>query len=240
MSEINYSLATCGRTFNPPDWFYNPDYLVDRIYYIVSGTAYYKNTIRLKAGYLYIFKASPDFCVSQDEKDPVDHVYFDFSTHYDLISSDYVEINPQIDIRLTSIISAIKEDFANPPHQENIAKSYLEILFYYLKDYLNPYLLAEEGYSEITKTMLYMIHNKPINELTVNHLADDLNNNVNHIIRCFKKDVGITPHKYISIMKRNLAIAYLRQGMSKTEIAFNLGFTSLSAFSYWFHNSENN
>lgn len=62
-----------------------------------------------------------------------------------------------------------------------------------------------------------------------------VNRNVNHIIRCFKKDLGITPHKYIAMMKVNLAIAYMREGKSRTEIADQLGFESLSAFSHFFH-----
>ena len=51
-----------------------------------------------------------------------------------------------------------------------------------------------------------------------------------HIIRCFKKDLGITPHKYIATMKVNLAIAYMREGKSRTEIADRLGFESLFCF----------
>lgn len=85
-----YSLAYYGRIYNPPNWFYNPAYVINRIYYIVSGTAYYMDNIPLKPGYLYIFNASPEFRVSQSEDDPVDHVYFDFFTYRELISSDYM------------------------------------------------------------------------------------------------------------------------------------------------------
>ena len=82
-----YSLAYYGRIYNPPNWFYNPASVINRIYYIVSGTAYYMDNIPLKPGYLYIFNASPEFRVSQSEDDPVDHVYFDFFTYRELISS---------------------------------------------------------------------------------------------------------------------------------------------------------
>ena len=81
--------------------------------------------------------------------------------------------------------------------------------------------------------MLQMIHTAPVNELSVNRIAMDMNRNVNHIIRCFKKELGITPHRYIARLKLNLAIGYMRQGLSRTEIAEKLGFGSLSSFSYF-------
>ena len=77
---INYSLLSYGRVYNPVNWYYNPLYVVNRIYYIVNGTAFYKNNIQLKPGHLYVFKALPDFKVHQDMSDPVDHVFFDFIT----------------------------------------------------------------------------------------------------------------------------------------------------------------
>jgi len=238
VENISYSLANWGKTYNPYDWFYNPSYLVARIYYILGGTAYYKDKKQLKPGFLYIFRAAPDFKVSQSETDPVDHIYFDFVTHTNFIQPEFIEIDPGKDPKLLNLLLAIKEDFTNPLHPENIAKSYLDILIHYLKPYLDPMTLLTDSYSEITKTMLNLIYNRPLGEITVNRLAAEMNNNVNHIIRCFKKDVGITPHQYISIMKRDLAIAYMRSGMSKTEIAAKLGYNSLSAFSYFLHNNE--
>ena len=76
--EREYSIIACGRSYNPPDWYYNPKNLVNRIYYICGGTAYYRGDVRLKPGHLYIFRGSPYFQVGQDENDPVDHVFFDF------------------------------------------------------------------------------------------------------------------------------------------------------------------
>lgn len=230
-----YSLAYYGRIYNPPNWFYNPAYVINRIYYIVSGTAYYMDNIPLKPGYLYIFNASPKFKVSQSKDDPVDHVYFDFFTYRKLISSDYIEINPESNPMLLNQLKAIAKDWSSAPYYDHIADAYLDILIYYLEDYLT----SGHDYSEITSTMLQLIHNIPVNELSVNEIALRMNRNVNHLIRCFKKDIGITPHKYIAKMKVNLAIAYKLQGMTKTEIAEKLGFGSLSAFLYFFRTETN-
>ena len=59
---------------------------------------------------------------------------------------------------------------------------------------------------------LRTIHTLPAGELSVNRVAEELHHNVNHIIRCFKREVGITPHQFIAALKLNLAIAYMRQG----------------------------
>lgn len=228
--EKDYYLAYYGRIHNPPDWFFNPDYVIGRIYYIVSGTAYYMDNVQLKPGYIYVFRASPEFRVRQLNDDPVDHVYFDFFSYRDLINQDYIEIDPNTNDMLNYQIKAIAEDFSCAPYVDRIAEAYLDILMYYLREYLNE----EVEYSDITGTMLRLIHSIPLNELTVNEIASRMNRNVNHIIRCFKKEVGITPHKYISKMKVNLAIAYQLQGMNKTEIARKLGFNSLSAFIHFY------
>lgn len=97
----------------------------------------------------------------------------------------------------------------------------------------------EVFYSEVTSTVLKTLHNQSIGELSINQIAMEMNRNVNHIIRCFKREIGITPHKYISMMKTDLAISYIRQGLSCTEIAESLGFGSLSAFSYFFKKETN-
>lgn len=226
-----FSVIAYGRSYNPNNWFYNPAYVVNRIYYIVGGTAYYRDNTPLKPGYLYLFRASPNFRVSQDASDPVDHVYYDFLTYRALIDSDYIEINPAANSRLAPLLTAIKEDFATssvPPH---IANAYLELLLHDLEQDLT----GDSQYSRITSDALRTIHTLPAGELSVNRVAEELHHNVNHIIRCFKREVGITPHQYIAALKLNLAIAYMRQGISHTEIAERLGFSSLSSFSYFFH-----
>ena len=75
--------------------------------------------------------------------------------------------------------------------------------------YLEDFLAADRNYSEVTIKTLEIIHNTPVEKLSVNMLSEEVNRNVNHIIRCFKKDIGMTPHKYITILKTNLAISYI-------------------------------
>ncbi|MBE5929258.1 MAG: helix-turn-helix domain-containing protein [Lachnospiraceae bacterium] len=226
----NYSLLSYGRTYNPVDWYYNPSYVVNRIYYIIKGTAFYKNNIPLKPKHLYIFRAMADFSVHQDENDPVDHVFFDFQTYKKLSENDYIEIELKDNPILESFIKIIATDFTKNDIPPEIAKNYFELILYYIQDYLAP----DNSYSEVTTTALAILHNSPIVDLSVNYLSKKMNRNINHIIRCFKKDIGITPHAYISNLKINTAISYISQGYSCTDIAELLGFGSIAAFSYFF------
>lgn len=226
----NYILLSYGRVYNPYQWFYNPSYVVNRVYYIVSGTAFYKNDTALKPGHLYVFNAFPDFRVKQSDEDPVDHVFFDFQTYGKLVKEDFLEVKVDEYPRLKHIVNAASEDFFYKSCNPGIAKNYLEIIMYYLEDCL----VADRNYSEVTIKTLEIIHNTPVEKLSVNMLSEGVNRNVNHIIRCFKKDIGMTPHKYITILKTNLAISYISQGENASEVAYKLGFGSLSAFSYFF------
>lgn len=227
--ETEYSILSYGRLYNPKNWFYKPAYLVNRIYFIVRGTAYYRQQIPLKPGFLYIFRASPYFQVSQKQDDPVDHTYIDFVTYRPLLETDYLEIDPSDSPRLLHLLNAMKEDFSERPPFRT-AGAYLEILIHYLKDYLVP----DVTYSETTSAALRLIHSRPVMDLSVSRIAAELNKDASHIIRCFKREMGMTPHKYLARLKIDLAISYARQGMNSTEIAEKLGFSSLSAFSYFF------
>lgn len=227
--ENEYSVLSYGRLYNPKNWFYKPAYLVNRIYFIVRGTAFYREQIPLKPGFLYIFRASPYFQVRQMEHDPVDHAFIDFVTYRPLLETDYLEIDPKESPKLLHLLNAMKEDFGERPPFKT-AGAYLEILIHCLKDYLAP----DVTYSETTSAALRLIHSRPVMDLSVSHIAAELNRDASYIIRCFKREMGMTPHKYLARLKIDLAISYARQGMNSTEIAEKLGFSSLSAFSYFF------
>lgn len=231
--ENNIFLNNYGRLYNPPNWFYNPNYLINRIYYIVSGTAYFKDDILLKPGHLYFFKASPEFKVSQDEKDPVDHIFFDFLSSIQLADEEYVEIALDAVPKLKGIIETLTEDYSINDNPTEIAKSYVQIIIYELQKHLK----IDKVYTDLTTKCLWYIHANDPAEVSVNTIAESLNININHLIRTFKKDTGVTPLKYISLMKSELAITYLHQGHSLEYIAGLLGYSTVSALSVFFKNT---
>lgn len=227
-----FYLLAWGRSYHPANWFYDPSYLANRIYYICGGTAYFQKTTRLKPGHLYLFRANPEFAVSQDENDPVDHVYFDFFAYQKPLSEDIVEVDVEQIPALRHAVLAAAETFSQPGTPMEVVESYFRILSYALRPVLQP----SGDFSYITSAVLRAIHGTELRAITVDALAKAVNANVNHVIRCFKKDIGITPHKYIARLKADVAISCLRRGMGRQEIAAELGFGSVSAFSTFFKN----
>lgn len=230
--DHSYTLLGWGRDVNPQNWFYNPAYIVNRAYLIMGGTVLYQNSIPLEVGKLYLFRANPEFRVSQSPEDPVDHIFFDFLTDRPLLETDYIEIDPQSDERLRHVTDALKAepmDLAAPQNPE-VGRLFLGLLLHILEEKL----LQSVEYSPVTTAALRMLHSRNIGELTVAGMAAELCLNEDYIIRCFKREVGVTPHRYLAMMKKDQAISYLRQDMNGSEIAERLGFGSLSAFSYFF------
>ncbi len=225
-----YTLSQYGRIYNPSNWYHNPGHLTNRIYYIVKGTAYYQNDIKLKPGYIYIFRSSPNFSVHQDSDDPIDHVFFDFITTDIFRDREYSEINIKNNRRLIMLAELITEEFENRKCPWNVGLAYFNILIHEL----SSYLISKEEYSPLTNRMLHELYNCSPSEMSVSGISAALNINENHLIRTFKKDTGETPHKYINQIKANLAISYLQQDMTTEEISEKLGFSSVSSLCVFF------
>lgn len=233
--ENNIILKHYGRLYNPSNWGYFPTYLANRLYYVVSGNVMYKDKIKLKPGYVYLFKSDLEFQVTQDPNDPIDHVYFDFTSSGQLVNKDCIEINLDSYPRLKQVLDALRQDYSLNNYPMHIAEAYFKIIAYELQDYF----VANIMYSDLTTKCFRYMHESNTAELTVANIAEALSVNINHLIRTFKKDTGITPLKYISMMKSELAITYTRKGYSLDDIADMLGYSSVSALSVAFKNTTN-
>lgn len=232
-----YILTRFNRLYNPPNWYYNPNHLTNRIYYIIGGNAMYRDSVRLKPGNIYVFRASPDFMVSQSPEDPVDHIYFDFITSEQLLDEEYLEIETEKYPKLKFLTELMKESFEPGVYgmgKSNISPEAGDAFFTLLIDSLKGFFAKGKLYSELTANALRIIHESNPQDISVAYVASEMKMNVNHIIRTFKKETGITPHKYINLMKANLATEFVRQGISLKETAEKLGFGSVSSFSVFF------
>lgn len=223
-------IGAFGRVYNPQDWFYNPNYLINRIYYIAGGTAFYKEGIPLKKGYLYVFGTDPDFRVYQDDKDPVDHAYFDFISFQSFLKKEITEIDLKKHPKLQHVVLAMAEEFAERGCPFSVASSYFEIIMHELEKVLS----TDTRYSEVTENALRIIHSSAPAEVSVQEVASKVNVNVNYLIRRFSVEVGETPHRYISLMKADLAVKYIQSGKKLAEIAELLGYSSVSSLSFSF------
>ncbi len=226
----SYVINSYGRAYNPIDWYYNPNYLVGRIYYIVGGKAYYKDDTLLKKGYLYVFGMDEEFRVSQDPEDPIDHIYFDFVSFHSYLRAPFREIDLSKNDKLRHLILALKEEFSDSFCPREVANSYFELIIRELEKVLN----SDKHFSPLTEKVLRIIHSYPLGELSVKGIAKELNINENHMIRCFRKELNVTPYSYIGFLKADEAIKQIKQGKKTEEIADSLGYSSVSSLSYSF------
>ena len=234
MNANYYKITAWGRSYNPENWFYDPGYLINRIYYLTRGTVYYQDRIRLKPGHLYIFRADPEFRVSQHPEDPVDHVYFDFLLYQTTLTQPYVDIDlNQGHDMLRRLLEMMMTDFELLGTPWQVAEAYFELLTYHLREYLN----FGEEFSPPTVHALRYINTCDLSQLSISDMAQQMNVSNAHLIRSFKKDIGITPHKYVAMLKSDLAVKQIRQGVPSSQIAENLGFSSVAAF-YTFFKKE--
>lgn len=73
---------TYGRGFAPKGWTISYRPYANRLYCIYGGTAFFLGSVgeqRLKPHHLYVFPHHLEFRVRQNEDDPLDHLYFDFT-----------------------------------------------------------------------------------------------------------------------------------------------------------------
>ena len=97
----------------------------------------------------------------------------------------------------------------------------------------------ELGYSQVTRDILSYIRENCPGPLSLSEIAKDRSWSIDHMIRSFRRDTGMTPHKYIARVKANYAANFARQGRTLQELADILGFASVSSLSASFKNVTN-
>lgn len=232
--ENPFTMQMCGRIYNPVVWTRYQFYLTNRIHYIISGTVYYQEKRKLKPGYLYIFPADPGFNVTQDPSDPVDHIYFDFLSYEKLFIKDFVEIDVSSVPGIKPLLDSAGITLIDRESRFHLGPVYFELLVSLLHDYM-PF---HQYHSPVTQAAIRCIHAGPVSELSVKGIAGRINVNEDHLIRCFRKDTGFTPHRYISLYKIDIATSMISRGAGMKEIADAIGFSSISAFSTFYKNER--
>ena len=95
-------------------------------------------------------------------------------------------------------------------------------------------MVKRENYAQVTRDVLSYIEENSPDKLSLSEIADSRNWNIDHMIRMFKRDTGLTPHQYIRHVKMELAISCAARGMNLQDIAELLGYSSVSSLSVSF------
>lgn len=87
-----------------------------------------------------------------------------------------------------------------------------------------------QGYSRLINNCLHLIHVNLHDRLKIETIAQALHVSRDYLSQAFKKETGISLHKYILNQKLEESKKMLSAGMSVNEVSYTLGFSSESHF----------
>ena len=225
MNEIN--LYAYGRNTAQGKWHIDYNRVVNRLYYVNSGSAVIFNgadEYMLEAGNTYIIPQCKAF-------QPINAFDFDH-TYFDFYSSKV--LNPGILIKLnkSKIDSAFFFEFINElikKGNKNDLKAMEAFLFGFLSVIDNncgplPYIT-----NPLITSAINIIYND-FSTVTTKAIAQKLNIDESYFIRLFSSIMGISPMKYIRALRISHGKELLKNGCSISDAAEKCGYSSSSSF----------
>lgn len=220
------------RDFSPPSWC--------RVYYILSGKVYYRcdgSRRLLKPGFLYIFPSYTSYMIDHEPEDPINCLWLHLNL-YPIPVPELIEIEPAD--TLCCLLKALQIEVLRDSEDQRAGTSRLsmysasaplitslsEAFLLYCKDrkYLNP---PDE---KIAPILQYIMEHYD-KQLQLSEIGLRFGYSQEHLIRLFKKRIGITPHQYLIGCRMNQALLLLRQELTIHEIAQRCGYPDGKTFS---------
>ncbi|MEO8882299.1 MAG: helix-turn-helix transcriptional regulator [Devosia sp.] len=91
--------------------------------------------------------------------------------------------------------------------------------------------LARAAHRRVNDVILASLDDATSQPPTLDKLADAACLSVNHFIRAFRQQMGVTPHRYVVLRRLERGIALLKKpGMSVAEVADGMGFATPAHF----------
>ena len=231
--KIALSLFNYGQGIAPVDWNTKDIPTPYRLYYIKGGSAFLRidnEEFKLKKDHFYFFPSSFPFFIRQDPKDRLNHIFYDFIMQPSMISSKPVccsnDAHPLFE-HFINIMEYTTKNYKITYSQEakdistKVLESFLSVFFSFNKINLT------KG-NEILKCIEYMETNYQQN-ITIKDIANSLFISEDHLIRKFKKNMGMTPYSYLSRLRLNIARDLIKSVMTLNDTAEAVGFKSASS-----------
>lgn len=222
------------------DW-YVKSFAVNRIYYIHQGdlTVLLDNVpFRLEPHRVYLFPQNLKFEPLLTPKTCVEHTFLDFLTLPAIKMDSFIEIDPLqyplID-KAVGILFELTQEY--PTYLCDSNSDYVPLVESYLENALDL-INRQFPIHTITDTRinhaLEYIHKNYAQEITVELLAEITNLEINYFIRLFRQAMNLTPYQYLRKYRFNVALTLIKRGHPLTEVALQIGYSDISAFSHAF------
>ena len=230
-----------GRCLAPPQWNFMKMLGCDRVYVVYGGSGWYCDSDGehpFTPGCVYLFPMRAGFRVRQLQSDPLDHMYFDFSLTPPFCSGRISSID--ISGEPTGLAAPVKRMVEALElllsHNEPLPPETVRTVFGGLLQLLclaAGQHLSNDPRVELALERIHRLNADGSLDIPNNdELASLLHIDANHFIRIFRREVGVTPHKYILSHRLNVAEAYIGDGVPVTDAARLVGYESVSALSH--------
>lgn len=208
-----------------------------RVYYILSGEVTYRDaeiTKRLDHGRLYVFPAQSPYRIDHDPDHPIECLWF----HMDLFPYDVshlLELDPSHPTQKT--LCALLEALIC----ERREGRWKEQLYFTLTDALSLLICRDPSVRRpdpvLMKILGYVRENLSSSALNISAVSRRFGYSTAHFIRMFREKTGMTPYRYISLLRLSAASKFLLEGQTVCEAADACGYADVKTFSRAFKKS---
>ena len=253
MQNISLSIHTCGECRAPKNWHLTERLRMQRLYYIKGGHAWYETPdgkrIDFLPGKLYLHPFNLTDTFGHDPADPLDHLFFDFTSTPPIISPEPLCFDVPEASPLYMQLAAIEQYFrfyvglptncAGKPTIDYTAyrqtiTGYLELLLLLL-DTEHPLPFVDDIAVIHTLERIRLDYATP---LTVSELAAQAGFELNYFIRRFKSIMGVTPYAYLRTFRLQKASELIAGGCTVTRAAELVGYENASGLYRAMHGSS--
>lgn len=168
-------------------------------------------------------------------KSVTDKISLDIDTEFDSIKEGRIFLS-QINEELIPCLNRLNDISINPDkNKEFLLDLHAQELVYHLIKIKGIQKVINLKHDHpIYKSIKYIQENLK-NQISINKLANDVNMSESNFCNSFKKIIGMTPKEYITNLKLSKAKEMLKN-QNVTEVAYDLGYDSISHFIAIFKN----
>ena len=232
-------VSTCGHVYEfQESWLMLPQNL-NRIHLYHSGSPGFvinDKKIVVKPEHIYFFPQNLGFKPRFIENEPIDHEWIDFITVPLVFGTSVIEVAPEDQSSVANALRLCvslgrflyKNDDLN-------GKQLLENAIQLALDCMQAEQIVQLGGNVRINQALEYIHTHYAEEITLEALANKAYCTKNHLVRLFKKEIGITPYQYIKNYRMGIATDLLSRGYTVKETARKVGYGDGYTFSSAFY-----
>ena len=226
---MNYGNAICEREWKVEETT-PPGY--SRVYHVHRGEVVYRDEHRsfsLKPGCLYLFPSATPYSMRHNPSAPLVCTFL----HIDIfpaVLAQPIEIPMEGHDALHHLFLSISASIQGK--DEKLMHSLVNVFEQYCRDRR----LLQSPAGPVSDLLIYIAEH--VNEsLSIADLCGRAGYNEQYFIRLFKKNVGLSPHRYIISYRLKEAIKLLGSDATISEIARLTGYGDIKAFSRAFKNN---